>query len=311
MWRWLVLVLTGWVFSVQASELTMKQPAQWLNAMHAALQQQNYQGVIVYGMNNRWDSLAITHANIDGEEYERLEILTRKPKERLRHGAQVTCHHEPTAKPHSALTNPLAVNIPQPNEEFSYQFSLGKSARIAGRMAQELRIQPQDRERFAMSLWLDKETALLLRLDILDDERNVLERAQYAQISLGKEAPAEAFVSQLPGHEIAAEAPKGPAKIEWVAWNPSWLPTGFKLTFAAQQAGVVRLMYSDGLAAFSIFVDDTHGRVPEIERQWGATHAVLAASQTPTKKRITAVGELPAATLKKIAHSMLYLEQGE
>lgn len=276
----------------------------WLARMQAAGQNTGYQGVIVFGLHKTWDSLRVQHALIDGQEYEQLSLLTRAPQEMLRVGQQITCLHAPHDAPHAALKNPLQLNIP--TGATPYQFLLGGQVRIAGRDAQELLIRAQSPDRYGLRLWLDQDSALLLGMEILDVQGRPLERAQYAVIDLPKALDKSAFHSALSGHTLAEPTPPVAEPIGVVSWQPSWLPEGFYSTFAQQQASSVRLMYSDGIAKFSLYVDDATEAVPNLRKQWGATTAVLLqVQQGNERRRVTAVGDLPAKTLEHIALSVM------
>lgn len=296
-----VVLLLSLSWSVWAQEASTAEA--WLARMQEATQKSSYQGVLVFGLNKRWDSLAVKHAFLDGQEYEQLSLLTRAPQEMLRIGKQITCAHAPHEAPHAALKNPLQLTIP--TTALPYKLLLGGQARIAGRTAQELLIQANDSDRYNMRLWLDSETALLLGIELIDAQNHILERAQYASIELNAALDKSAFHSQLPSHQ-QDEAPVVAEPVAPVSWQPSWLPVGFYSTFAKQQERSVRLMYSDGIASFSLYVDDAPEAVPTLRKQWGATTAILLqVQQGEERRRVTAVGELPAKTLEHIAVSVL------
>ena len=98
------------------------------------------------------------------------------------------------------------------------------------------------------------------------------------------------------------------------AWAVGWLPDDFQLLDQQSSKKVMptlkpsmqnAMMYSDGLAAFSIFVADAMDMSDLIVIQKGATTAYSV-----TKKdllgiyTVTVVGEIPVQTAKKIAHSV-------
>ena len=74
----------------------------------------------------------------------------------------------------------------------------------------------------------------------------------------------------------------------------------------AQQSSVSTLMYTDGLTAFSIFVQaDAGDRAREIESTNGATVAVsvrVGSAQAP--HLVTLVGEIPMPTARRVVRSV-------
>ncbi len=312
----------------------------WLERMTQAFQQQNYRGVLIYGDGQEWQTLAITHAVIDGVEQEKLQHLTGLPREMVRHGHDIVCIHPGDHSPrlNSELSNPLhGFSRVMEIDDGQYHFTLGNVERIVGRFAQRLQVTPVDADRYGYQLWLDQVTGLLLRSDLLNHQQQVLERFQFAQIEIGPDIPATAFEPDDQGHKLTLY-PVSPDHEQIstadIGWLPSWVPSGFHIT-AVIQAGSpqpqvaaeqkddsgamsklpVRLMYSDGLAAFTLFIDPvSQEHLPEMTSRWGATAAVVryrehssaeADGDNQSRLRVTVVGELPADTMIRIATSVV------
>lgn len=312
----------------------------WLERMTQAFQQQNYRGVLIYGDGQEWQTLAITHAVIDGVEQEKLQHLTGLPREMVRHGHDIVCIHPGDHSPrlNSELSNPLhGFSRVMDIDDGQYHFTLGNVERIAGRFAQRLQVTPVDADRYGYQLWLDQVTGLLLRSDLLNHQQQVLERFQFAQIEIGPDIPATAFEPDDQGHKLTLY-PVSPdheqISMADIGWLPGWVPSGFHIT-AVIQAGSpqtqmaaeqkddsgamsklpVRLMYSDGLAAFTLFIDPvSQEHLPEMTSRWGATAAVVryrehssaeADGDNQSRLRVTVVGELPADTMIRIATSVV------
>ena len=100
-----------------------------------------------------------------------------------------------------------------------------------------------------------------------------------------------------------------------VRWQADWLPQGFTLSSShtrrtmGEDKLVNTLMFSDGLAAFSVFIEDMPpaGAADMVSRN-GATVAVTHLTEGPNAgpHLITLVGELPTATAERIAQSIRY-----
>jgi sigma-E factor negative regulatory protein RseB len=90
------------------------------------------------------------------------------------------------------------------------------------------------------------------------------------------------------------------------------LPPGFELSSAAARKDpdskslVTSLMYDDGLARFSVFIEPVSGAaVTDIRTQLGPTVAVSRRLTTPKgDAMVTVVGEIPIGTAERIALSM-------
>jgi sigma-E factor negative regulatory protein RseB len=95
-------------------------------------------------------------------------------------------------------------------------------------------------------------------------------------------------------------------------WRAQWVPAGFTMAASDIRStptlkSVDTMMFSDGLAAFSVFIEDMPpaGAASMVSRR-GATVAVthLVADPQSAHHLITLVGELPTATAQRIAESI-------
>jgi sigma-E factor negative regulatory protein RseB len=90
------------------------------------------------------------------------------------------------------------------------------------------------------------------------------------------------------------------------------LPPGFELTSsaarkdAAAKSVVTSLMYDDGLARFSVFIEPLNGTAAtDIRTQLGPTVAVSRRLTAPKGDvMVTVVGEIPLGTAERIALSI-------
>ena len=78
----------------------------------------------------------------------------------------------------------------------------------------------------------------------------------------------------------------------------------------AERDSLEAMIYTDGFAAFSVFVEPIlTGRVVDFDWRNGATTVVTRTLRDPSggNRLITVVGEVPATTAKKIAADMVYV----
>nr|WP_281423947.1 MucB/RseB C-terminal domain-containing protein [Oceanobacter mangrovi] len=301
-------------------------PQQWLQRMARAIRQTSYQGVLVFGDEDNWHTLTISHTALDGMEYEKISHLTGRPKELIRSGPLAEAGNSGPA----ALVDPakkmLAGVTPDTSllEQF-YDLRLAGRDRIAGHGCRKIRLQPLDDYRFGQNLWLDEDSGLLLRSDVVDRNGKVLERYQFAQIDIGKPVPLPEFklpsetaalaahVDSVPVTAATAQATDAEQTTDMVGgWQADWTPPGFAKTDHPEllEQGQA-LMYSDGLSAYTLFIDYIEkDSMPDFSKRWGATSAVVRHQQHGDRNmRITVVGEVPMATAKKIAWSVNYRDK--
>jgi sigma-E factor negative regulatory protein RseB len=150
-----------------------------------------------------------------------------------------------------------------------------------------------------------------------------LEIFQFATLKVGgpiseQDLAPESGAGTLTSHMSLESA--APAERRKVSWHAEWVPDGFTMASwdfrrtPSSLKSVDTLMYSDGLAAFSVFIEDMpeSGASALVSRS-GATVAVsevvTGGPEDAVHHLVTVVGEIPTATAKRIAQSIRYIAQ--
>jgi sigma-E factor negative regulatory protein RseB len=295
-----------------------------LNSMNRAFAEDSYDGVFSYFSGHDLASLRVVHKIVDGVQRERLVHLNGAPREIVRHGDEVACIVMPgddlLALEESIPSGPFARAFVRSFDEVSHSYLVERSGegRVAGRSAIRLAVSPKDEHRFGYRLWLDNESHLLLRSELIGHDGQPLEMFQFNTILIGDEVSDAALeasetqgskVSHLrlePSSATGLSTPSEPTSP--MQWSVDWLPSGFSMATAdirrkiASEDPVSMFMYSDGLASFSIFVENmpTNGAA-EMVSQHGATIALSHAVESQgSHYLVTLIGEIPLATARKI-----------
>jgi len=311
-------------------------PRDWLQKMNQALATRNYDGTFFHLSGGRVETMRIVHRVRGGRVTERLQSLDGSGREFVRNNGELTCYlpdqHTVLVESRPANTAFLAP-LPQVGADVNenYRIESLPSTRILGRAARVIAVTPKDQFRFGYRLWLDENTAMPLKTQLCDSRGQVIEQIFFARLDMPENiadidlAPAVRtdgmrWVRQGPSHDSA------PAALS--AYRASELPPGFRLTVAgAQTLGgatvpASHLVYSDGLASVSVFVEaqpsDAHSATaagagadaaasppPEPPMQGLArVGSGFAFSTVVQGHQVTAVGEVPAQTVEFIAHSV-------
>ncbi|WP_460418294.1 MucB/RseB C-terminal domain-containing protein [Pseudomonas sp. microsymbiont 2] len=307
----LLSLLLGSSLTVQAlAANSSPEASEWLSKLARAEQEQSYQGSFVYERNGSFSTHDIWHRVQDGRVSERLLQLDGSAQEIVRVDGKVQCVSGALvsgvgAPPDSA---PRALD---PLKLMSwYDLGVAGKSRVAGRDAVIVTLTPRDQHRYAFELHLDRRTGLPLRSLMLNDKGQLLERFQMTRLdtddlpSDGDLSASAACKPVEPGASRTAETVAG--------WRSDWLPPGFELVNSsvrrdpARKSTVSSLMYDDGLARFSVFLEPIGSDVgADTRAQLGPTVAVSRRLNTPTGKvMVTVVGEIPLGTAERIALSM-------
>lgn len=289
-----------------------------LARMQRAAQSLNYDGTFVYQHGDRVESFRIVHrgTGADGMR-ERLVSLSGVPREIIRNDREVRCYLPDEKMLLIEPRRPGAQNFPSLlPESFAalnayYRFRSGREERVAGRPAQVIAIRPRDGYRFGYRLWTDTDTGLLLKAQLIDDEGKTIEQYLFTQIAIGKAIADADLRSQSPEGSTARQAPEASAAPGEARWTVARLPSGFALTarsvrrLSAQREPAEQLVYSDGLAVVSVFVEPAgpSGAPTALAgpTQMGAVHAF---GKVTDGYQVTVVGEVPAATVNLISESV-------
>jgi len=289
----------------------------WLERMNRAVEELNYRGTFVHVLDGTAETLHIVHRNADGSSGERILSLDGVGREIIRQGDEVQCilpDRRVVLLETRNDVSPLVSALPSSAAELElhYEITLQASARVANRAAQMLEIKPRDEFRYGYMLWLDQETAMPLQSQLIDEQGQVVEQILFTEIDLVAEIPAAALEPTIDtaGFTTLRPPESVPLAAASIPWRAAAVPGGFKLSVATQSpiAGseypVEHLVYSDGLATVSVFIEDpkTQAEVGDGFSNLGSTNAF---SLTLRGRKVTAVGEVPRQTVRTIASSLV------
>jgi sigma-E factor negative regulatory protein RseB len=192
-----------------------------------------------------------------------------------------------------------------------YDMKVAGNSRVAGRPAVVVTLTPRDQHRYGIELHLDSETGLPLKSLLLSDKGQLLERFQFTELDT-TDPTDQMLQPSADCKTVEVVKAKTDSQKQQVAWRSDWLPPGFELSSAAARKDpdskslVTSLMYDDGLARFSVFIEPVSGAaVTDIRTQLGPTVAVSRRLTTPKgDAMVTVVGEIPIGTAERIALSM-------
>lgn len=288
---------------------------EWLTRMGAALNNSSYAGEFVCESAGRSERLAITHRVRDGVVSERLVSLSGSGRELVRENDEVVVYL-PDRKLAiierrwgrsdlmGALPNFEAGATPWYRVEWVGRETIedfGPAAVVA--------VRPLDGYRFGYRLWIDLDTHLPVRSDLSDHNGRVVERLRFTKLKFDDGIPDSAFEPAIDRNRLrwVRQAPQDDDQAP--TWRAAQVPPGFRLSTSSLQsvAGtgspVSHLVYSDGLATISVFIQTpVPGKVPAR----GTTRSGVASafSTVVDGHQVTAVGEVPPQTLEYIASGL-------
>lgn len=291
-----------------------QKPELWLKKMQLASMQENYQGTFMFTRGDMSSSMSIVHRYQDGEEQELLKQLDGEMGEIVRQGSEVRCVFPDNrvvqlekAKYSNKIVQSFSNFMP---DQKNYRLQHLGECRQVNRPCIKLAIKAVDKHRYSYFLWLDKQTGLLLRSDLKNHEGTDLERFQYTNISFPEQISDNALAPMNAGALVEhVMIPSVQKDIAWplaLKWESNWNPPGFMPISSHLQNDENVLIFSDGLANYSIFIEKiTKNGMPEGASQVGATVAYAQSlSHKSHEYSVTVIGEIPAMTAMLVAESV-------
>lgn len=281
-----------------------------LAQMSVAVRDISYQGSFIYEHNGRIDALRLFHAG-GRDERERLFSMSGARSEIVRDGNTVTCLQ--TGSPTLLLPNhgavhllPLVPDVSGASFGKLYSVEAGAQDRVAGYRARIVKIVPLDAYRYGYQLWLEDTTRLPLRSVVVDAAQHELEQFMFVALDIGAK-PKESDL--LPSAEAGSVmAPMETALVGTPQWRVTDAPAGFEFLRAQRAAQGTNpgehLIYSDGVASVSVYVEPRDAKAPVAPDRAIARGVLSMYTHDMETCKVTVLGDVPRATVQRVARSV-------
>ncbi len=300
----------------------------WLEQMLNSTQTLNYEGTFIYVQGPHLETMRIIHGGGTGSERQRLVSLSGPPREIVVTNNNVVClspKRQATFAGGDYRRSPFPWSIPRElgQLESHYELQLLGEDRVAGLEAQVIAIKPRDVWRFGYRLWLDRRNGLALRSALLDEQGQPVEQLMFTDLQLKSRIDDTAFatpalVPESAAPETGSNADGAQASmgepVAQSAWRVEQLPEGFtqvshnRFTEASGRHPTEHLVFADGLATISVFLERLEGDPPLL--QGGSQLGSMNAFGTVVDgHQVLVVGEVPAATVRRIAAAIQYVPE--
>ncbi|HSI29418.1 MAG: MucB/RseB C-terminal domain-containing protein [Methylophilus sp.] len=282
----------------------------------SAARELNYQGLFIYHNGAIIRSVQITHINEAGREFTRNVVLDGRPREVFSEGDDIVIFNAKNDKvviEKRRGQNLFPAMLPtqlQPLKQ-NYKLKYIGQERIAGRLAQVIDMIPNDSLRYQYRVWSDSEYGLLLKMSMLDTQGHTLEQIGFNQVSMLQTKDLDWFqpkidaskpyvmddttdLTHVENNLVIANLPAGYKKVDQI-----------RLHVPGRAVPVQQLIFSDGLASVSLFVEPViKGMQPRIgKKNMGSTNVY---AHVLNGYQLVVVGEVPAQTVEQIAQQVTF-----
>ncbi|SDT96990.1 sigma E regulatory protein, MucB/RseB [Pseudomonas pohangensis] len=282
----------------------------WLVRMTGAGASQSFSGTYIYERSGIFSTHHIWHQALPPASItERLLQLDGQEQEVLLSNGRVRCATRNQFENLAEVQQLDGSRFDVARLEKTYELKLLGSSRVAGRAAVVVLLLPRDNYRYARELHLDSETGLLLKSLLLNGQGQLLERMQFTSLA-PKLEHGQQDLQPVTDCVAPIGAPQSAERKS--AWQVGWMPAGFVLSATRQQhdpetnASVQSLVFDDGLARFSIFLEPLNGVMAgNAHAQMGPTVVVSRPlSNGKGQFMVTVVGEIPLTTAEQVVLSV-------
>lgn len=312
-----VLACIALLLPAQASAEATADPLSWLGKIATAGQRLNYTGTFIYQSGKNFETSRITHM-VDGSgEHERLEVLDGSPREVIRNNREVRCvlpDQKVIIIDRSGGQRVFPARFPASYSTVSdsYRVSMGDVSRVAGLDTQLVVLEPRDDLRHGHMLWAEVSSGLLLKARMVGDDGEVIEQFTFTDVTIGGEIDVASlkpsYVKQDDWRVIDAQGHAvGKETSEWGLTSPLpgyVLKSIVKRPLGRDRGEIMHMVYSDGLAAISVFIEPTNGENLDDGLGADSTGAIHIYKRVLDGYLITALGEVPLRAVQRLAHGV-------
>jgi sigma-E factor negative regulatory protein RseB len=308
------IVLLGFAAPLLAAE---QDGLTWLTKMANASRKLNYSGTFVYQHGDRIETSRIVHfVNPAGGEFEKLETLDGPPREVIRTNDQVTCYRPDTKtviiEKRSARRFPALFPDQLVGVADNYAVNVGDMDRVAGYDCQMVVLVPKDSLRYGHQFCAEAASGLPLRARTLSEKKLLIESFAFTEVRLGGRFSRDQVRSRYADQSRKWKVDHSALVLSDVPADTGWTltrqPAGFKKltelkrSIAGRGTMVSHIVYSDGLAAISVFIEPLPKNRPA--RSLSHQGAVNIYVRPMADHMVTVLGETPAATVMQVANSL-------
>jgi sigma-E factor negative regulatory protein RseB len=193
-----------------------------------------------------------------------------------------------------------------------YDVELGATQRVAGFDCQTVVLTPKDNLRYGYRLYADAKSGMLLKAVTFDADGDTVEQFSFTQLSIGGVTRQQVRPKHAAREWRVEDTEAEPARL--AGWSLSAELPGFrKIVELKRRLGesrpVGQLVYSDGLAAVSVFIEPMQDRRDPVQTGVASLGAIHIYTREVANHMVTVVGEAPAVSVQRIGNAVEYHEQ--
>lgn len=293
--------------------------AQWLQRIQQAAASRNYQGTMTTSVGGVVTSSRVVHLCVGRDRYERIEVQDGQMRRQYRHnGRTLTLWPQSRVavfEQQEGIADFPSLPAGGARALDSYDLRSIEQDRVAGHEAEVLVLKPRDGLRYKQRFWVERETGLLLRVDVIGLQGELLETSAFTDLAIGGNPSRESVIGpmkqfdqkKLPDYRVLRPQSVR-TQVDSEGWTLARTVPGFQLVSCVKRPldpvadgqgaePALQTVFSDGLTHVSVFIEryDPQRHKP--------VRTVLGATSTSMNRHgdwwVTVVGDVPMATVQQ------------
>ena len=320
--NFLVLPVTVMLLSIAASSAFGATLTEFLARIADANDSVSYKGIFTHVIDEEVTTMKVVHEKKDGKFHERVMSLNGDASEIIRTSNGVWCYFPQKKEGYFKRMGNQSFRIPRIDSMHSehlmkyYSTHVGGKNRLANRTTTRALFLPKDTLRYGIQLWVDDETGMPLRSDLIDSQRRVIDSYMFVEIQFEENISDNELQPAYDGKNfIWFFSDTNSVKIddEKSSWSITSIPSGFwkmKHTKEENHRTVKEhIVFTDSLSTVSVItekLDPTNEQAKFVGTSRLGT--VNAFGRIIDEYQITVLGEVPANTVKMLGESVVKLK---
>jgi len=170
---------------------------------------------------------------------------------------------------------------------------------------------PKDDLRYGYRLWADVASGMLLKAETFNRKGGTIDQFTFTQLNIGSVPRDRVRTREDARNWKIEDAAVTPANLAQAGWIVSGELPGFrKVTEVRRKLGESRpagqVVYSDGLAALSVFIEPKAGRAEAVRPGLSTRGAFHIYTREVANHIVTVVGEAPAVSVQRVANTVVF-----
>lgn len=300
--------------SLVAGQAPADEAVDWLQRIQRAAANRTYQGTMTTNAAGVVSSSRVVHICSGRDRLERIEVLDGQVRRQFReNGAMVTLWPQSRValvERQEVVADFPALPVVGLRALESYELRAIGVDRVAGHEADVLMLKPKDAHRYKQRLWTERESGLLLRVDVIGPAGELLESSAFTDLTIGGKLPVDSVrgpMKKLDGYRVVRPQAVR-TRLDAEGWVMARSVPGFQLVSCVKRPldpvadgqsaePALQAVFSDGLTHVSVFIErfDAQRHRP-MRTVLGATNTVMSRH---ADWWITVVGDVPMATVQQ------------